>query len=142
VVVSWSTFGWQPLSTMDIERHNQRQVDRLNQRGGRMLGAGGRQRPGAAGGNQGGQGCEPSDECHVRPAAALLVRQSGGDRRIARVWPAIADLLRAKFPDLVEPYRKILFDQVARTLDLNELRGRVDDAARRKSLTNRLAACM
>ncbi len=26
-----------PLSTMDIERHNQRQIDQLNQRGGRML---------------------------------------------------------------------------------------------------------
>ena len=59
-----------------------------------------------------------------------------------RVWPAIADLLRAKFPDLVDPYRKILFDQAARTLYLKELRDRVDDAARRKSLTHRLAACM
>ena len=59
-----------------------------------------------------------------------------------RVWPAIADLLRAKFPDLVEPYRKILFDQAARTLYLKELRDRVDDAARRKSLTHRVAACM
>ncbi len=59
-----------------------------------------------------------------------------------RVWPAIADLLRAKFPDLLQPYRKVLFDQSSRTLYLRELRGRVDDAARRKSLTDRIAACM
>ncbi len=59
-----------------------------------------------------------------------------------RVWSAIANLLRAKFPDLLQPYRKILFDQSSRTLYLRELRGRVDDAARRKSLTDRIAACM
>ena len=59
-----------------------------------------------------------------------------------RVWPAIADLLRAKFPELLQPYRKILFDQAARTQYLKELRNRVDDAARRMSLTERLAACM
>ena len=28
-----------------------------------------------------------------------------------RVWPAIADLLRTKFPELLQPCRKILFDQ-------------------------------
>lgn len=59
-----------------------------------------------------------------------------------RVWPAIADLLRARFPELLQPYRKILFDQAARTQYLKELRGRVDDAARRKSLTDRVGACM
>ncbi len=59
-----------------------------------------------------------------------------------RVWPAIADLLRAKFPELLQPYCTILFDQAARTQYLNELRGRVDDAARRKSLRDRVAACM
>jgi DNA repair photolyase len=59
-----------------------------------------------------------------------------------RVWPAIADLLRAKFPELLQPYRKILFDQAARTSYLKELRDRVEVAASRKSLTDRLAACM
>ena len=59
-----------------------------------------------------------------------------------RVWPAIADLLRAKFPELLQPYRKILFDQAARTQYQKGLRDRVDDAARRKSLTDRTAACM
>jgi DNA repair photolyase len=59
-----------------------------------------------------------------------------------RVWPAIADLLRAKFPDLVEPYRKILFDQTARTQYLKGLRGRVELAASRASVAERVAACM
>ena len=59
-----------------------------------------------------------------------------------RVWPAIADLLRAKFSELVEPYRKILFDQAARTLYLQELRGRVALAASRTSVAERVAACM
>ena len=59
-----------------------------------------------------------------------------------RVWPAIADLLRVKFPDLVQPYRKILFDQAARTAYLKELRGRVELAASRASVAERVAACM
>ena len=59
-----------------------------------------------------------------------------------RVWPAVAELLRANFPELLLPYRKILFDGASRTQYLEELRARVDDAARRKSLTDRVAACM
>ena len=126
------------------------------------MGAGGRQRPGAAGRDQGGQRRGPSDEYHVRPAAALPVRQPGGHRRPLkqaadlgidriwvdalnprpRVWPAIADLLRAKFPELLQPYRKILFNQAARTQYLKELRGRVELAASRASVAERVAACM
>jgi DNA repair photolyase len=59
-----------------------------------------------------------------------------------RVWPAVAALLRAKFPDLLHPYRQILFDRQARGSYLQELRDRIGDAARRKGLTNRVAACM
>jgi DNA repair photolyase len=59
-----------------------------------------------------------------------------------RVWPAVADLLRAEFPELLQPYRKVLFDQSSRTLYLKELRTRVGDATRRKSLKDRVAACM
>ena len=59
-----------------------------------------------------------------------------------RVWPAVAELLRANFPELLLPYRKILFNGASRTQYLEELRNRVDDAARRKSLTDRVAACM
>jgi DNA repair photolyase len=59
-----------------------------------------------------------------------------------RVWPAVAELLRAKFPDLVQPYRKILFDEASRARYLKELRDRVERAARRTSLSDRVAACM
>jgi DNA repair photolyase len=59
-----------------------------------------------------------------------------------RVWPAVAEWLRAKFPDLVEPYRKILFDEAARTQYLKELRGRVELATSRASVAERVAACM
>jgi DNA repair photolyase len=59
-----------------------------------------------------------------------------------RVWPAIADLLRVKFPELLQPYRKILFDQATRASYLKELRGRVELAARRASVAERVAACM
>jgi DNA repair photolyase len=59
-----------------------------------------------------------------------------------RVWPAVAELLRANFPELLLPYRKILFDGASRTQYMQELRARVDDAARRMSLTDRVAACM
>jgi DNA repair photolyase len=59
-----------------------------------------------------------------------------------RVWPAVAELLRAKFPELLQPYRKLLFDPPSRAIYLKELRCRIDDAARRRSLTDRVAACM
>ena len=59
-----------------------------------------------------------------------------------RVWPAVAELLRAKFPELLQSYRKLLFDPPSRTMYLKELRHRIDGAARRKRLTDRVAACM
>ena len=59
-----------------------------------------------------------------------------------RVWPAVAELLRAEFPQLWQPYRKILFDPPSRAVYLKELKARVDDAARRKSLVGRVTACM
>ena len=59
-----------------------------------------------------------------------------------RVWPAVAELLRAKFPELLPAYRKILFDPPSRAKYRKELRSRIDDAARRKSLSDRVAACM
>ncbi len=59
-----------------------------------------------------------------------------------RVWPAVAELLRARFPELLQPYRQILFDKPSRAKYLRELRNRIDDAARRKALTDRVAACM
>ncbi len=59
-----------------------------------------------------------------------------------RVWPAVAALLRRQYPELLEAYRKILFDQSSREAYLNELHGRIDDAARRMSLADRVGACM
>ncbi len=59
-----------------------------------------------------------------------------------RVWPAVAELLRANFPELLQPYRKLLFDPPSRAKYLRELQARVNDAARRKSLADRVAACM
>jgi DNA repair photolyase len=59
-----------------------------------------------------------------------------------RVWPAVADLLRQHFPELLDPCRRILFDSSARAEYLGELRARIDDAAHCRSLTDRVAACM
>lgn len=59
-----------------------------------------------------------------------------------RVWPAVARLLGAEFPDLLADYRKVLFDKLFRAQYLEAVRGRVDRAARRASLTGRVAACM
>jgi DNA repair photolyase len=59
-----------------------------------------------------------------------------------RVWPAVAELLRAEFPELLPQYRKILFDEAWRTEYLAELRTRVERAAGRAGLAERVAACM
>jgi len=79
--------------------------------------------------------------------------QQAADRHVARiwvdalnprprVWPAVAALLRAEFPDLVEPYRRILFDAPARAAYLAEVRARIARVAQRLSLSGRVAACM
>jgi DNA repair photolyase len=86
-------------------------------------------------------------------AAIEALLEQAADLGVDRIWvdalnprppvlPAVAELLRANFPDLLLPYRKILFDRASRTQYLEELRGRVDDSARRNSLTARVAACM
>jgi DNA repair photolyase len=59
-----------------------------------------------------------------------------------RVWPAVAELLRAEFPELLPRYRTILFDHTARREYLDELRGRIDRAAQRAGMADRVAACM
>ena len=59
-----------------------------------------------------------------------------------RVWPAVAELLRTEFPDLLQPYRKILFDEPSRAEYLEGLRVRVREAARRTSMAERVVACM
>jgi DNA repair photolyase len=59
-----------------------------------------------------------------------------------RVWPAVAELLWAEFPELLLRYRKMLFDEASRTEYLAAVRVRVDRAARRAGLGERVAACM
>jgi DNA repair photolyase len=59
-----------------------------------------------------------------------------------RVWHAVADLLQTQFPELLPRYQRILFDPPSRSEYLSELRARVDRAAKRASLTDRVGACM
>ena len=58
-----------------------------------------------------------------------------------RVWPAVADLLRREFPDLLPRYRKLLFDPPARGSIPQELRLRVARLAGRLSLADRVRVC-
>jgi DNA repair photolyase len=59
-----------------------------------------------------------------------------------RVWPAVATLLRAEFPELLPRYSKILFHRNTRTEYLAEIHARIDQAARKTGLTDRVGACM
>jgi DNA repair photolyase len=58
-----------------------------------------------------------------------------------RVWPAVAELLRKGFPELREPYRKMLFDRQERSLYIAEIRGRVARAAERIGIVDRVSGC-
>jgi DNA repair photolyase len=59
-----------------------------------------------------------------------------------RVWPAVAELLRDEFPDLREPYRQMLFDRKRRAEYLAETRGRVEKAAKRLGIEDRVTPCV
>ena len=59
-----------------------------------------------------------------------------------RVWPAVAELLRTHFPELLPRYRAILFDARARAEYLAAIHDRIDHAARRAALADRVSACM
>lgn len=58
-----------------------------------------------------------------------------------RVWPAVSALLRQRFPELHEGYRRILYDARSRASYLAGLRRRVAAAAARHRLSERLAGC-
>ena len=62
--------------------------------------------------------------------------------RRPKVWPAVAELIRAHFPDLLPHYRKILFDEPYRNKYLDELRLHINHAVKQASLTGRVTACM
>ncbi len=59
-----------------------------------------------------------------------------------RVWPAVAELLRRHFPELRERYQKIFFDRSVRAAYLAELQRRVNEAAEKLGLSDRVRACM
>lgn len=58
-----------------------------------------------------------------------------------RVWPALSALLRKHFPDLLEHYRRLLFDRTVRRDYLAELRRRVHEQAARLGLGARVRVC-
>jgi DNA repair photolyase len=59
-----------------------------------------------------------------------------------RVWPAVAELLRSQFPELLPQYSKILFSEKSRAEYLADLRARIQQAAERAGLSARVSACM
>jgi DNA repair photolyase len=58
-----------------------------------------------------------------------------------KVWSSVASLLRKEFPDLLEPYRRILFDYKTRADYLSELKHRVTKAGREFLLADRVNVC-
>ncbi|MHB8901657.1 MAG: SPL family radical SAM protein, partial [Thermoguttaceae bacterium] len=86
---------------------------------------------------------EESLEAMFRRAADLDIDAVWVDALNSRpkVWPAVAELLRAQFPGMVGQYRRMLFDEQARAGYLAEVRQRVQRAARRTSLEARIAWC-
>ncbi|MFP4056688.1 MAG: radical SAM protein [Candidatus Brocadiia bacterium] len=58
-----------------------------------------------------------------------------------RVWPSVSGLLEERFPRLLEPYRRVLFDAASRSSYLAQVRRRVAAAAERHGLSQRLAGC-
>ena len=54
----------------------------------------------------------------------------------------MAELLRDHFPGLLPCYRKILFHEPTRADYLRGLRARVDRAARRASVADRVGSCL
>jgi len=58
-----------------------------------------------------------------------------------RVWDSVAALLRREFPDLLERYRRMLFDAENRAGYIQQVRGRITRAAHEFGLTDRVAGC-
>ncbi len=59
-----------------------------------------------------------------------------------RVWPAVAELLRRRFPELHAQYQRILFDRRARAAYLEAFGKRVARAAEKLSLGDRVCTCV
>jgi DNA repair photolyase len=56
-----------------------------------------------------------------------------------RVWPAVQELLRREFPDLLWPYRKVLFEESSRQAYVAQLHHRVREAASRLGISDRVS---
>ncbi len=86
---------------------------------------------------------EPSLAALLQQAADLAVDVVWVDalNPRPRVWPAVAELLRKEFPELLPRYRKLLFDQPTRGKYLEELRARVARIVGRLRLTDRVRVC-
>jgi DNA repair photolyase len=87
---------------------------------------------------------QPTIDALLKQAAELRVDSIWVDalNPRPRVWPAVVELLRAEFPELLPQYRKILFSEKSRSEYLAELRARIAIAAERAALSDRVAACM
>jgi len=86
------------------------------------------------------------------PASIAAMLERAGDLGIGtiwvdalnprpRVWPAVAQLLQKRFPELRERYRRVLFDGRTRAAYLEGLRQRVARAAERLGLAERVSGC-
>lgn len=84
-----------------------------------------------------------SIEQMFRKAAELQVERIWVDalNPRPRVWPAVASLLRRHFPHLVDLYRRLLFEPRTREPYLRELGHRVQQAAQRVGLADRVLRC-
>lgn len=58
-----------------------------------------------------------------------------------KVWPSVLALLDREFPDLRERYRRMLYAEPVREAYLKALRDRVERAAKRFHLTDRVGGC-
>jgi DNA repair photolyase len=83
-------------------------------------------------------------EALLRQAAAMKVGIICVDAMNPRprVWPAVSELLRAEFPELLPKYRQVFFQLKAREEYLAELRVRIDRAAKAAGVADRVTACM
>lgn len=79
----------------------------------------------------------------LRRAAELEIDQIWIDALNARprVWPAVAKLLGEHFPELREPYQRLLFDRQAREAYLADVRRRIVSATKPCGLGKRVRAC-
>ena len=82
-------------------------------------------------------------DAFFRRAAELEIDAIWVDGLNARpkVWPAVSQLLREQYPELLDTYRRVLYDARWRESYLAELRARVVQAAAAAGVSQRLSVC-